>query len=277
LADNEQAAAPAAAPNPADQPPPSAPTPEQAAVPEGQQPAPEGEDDEDDDDASDKPKSRSAERREARKRQIEADRRELAALRAEREAARQPMTLEERIGKPPNWADYRGDQISYAADMAAYKTAKQWAASSMAAEQKQQTASQQARWDSIQARAAELENQFASKVPDYNQAMQAIQYVNVPPVALEAIAESDLRPQILYHLGKNPEKAFALSRMTPKEAVKEIGRLEERLSAVPAARTSTQAPPPPSALKGGAAGPAKNLADMSMDEYVAARRAGRRG
>lgn len=264
--DNEQAAAPAAATNPADQTPPNAPTPEQASdAPEGQAADAEG-DDEDDDQSADKPKTRSAERREARKRQLEAERQELAYYRSQ--ATRQPLTLEERIGPAPNPAQYR-DQVSYAAAQAAYSVQKSAANSSMAAEQRQTDAFANRSVQAREARAAVMELAFKETAPDYDRAMQAIQYTTVPQTALDAIAESDLRPQLLYHLGKNPQKASALSQMTPLQAAKEIGRLEAQLSATPAPRT-TQAPSPLTPLRGGTAGPTRTIADLAKSDDATA-------
>jgi hypothetical protein len=56
--------------------------------------------------------------------------------------------------------------------------------------------------------------------------------------------------------------------MSAGQVAREIGRLEAVLQATPQART-TQAPPPPSALKGGTAGPTRTLADLASRDNVA--------
>jgi hypothetical protein len=60
------------------------------------------------------------------------------------------------------------------------------------------------------------------------------------------LQESELGPQIAYHLVENPEKAAAIMQLPFKEQLKEIGRIEARLEATktPAKPAVSQAPPP---------------------------------
>lgn len=258
----ETTAAPNRAPETTQQPPAG-----QAAAPA------EGDEDDEGSEEGAAKRSRSAERREARRRQNEARDAELAFYRQQNAARSDSLSLEDRIGPPPNPAHFR-DQASYAAELAAYNVAKRGAASAMAAERKQREGYDAARLQAREARGEELTAVARETLPDYDRTVQRIAHITVPPAAADAIAESDLRPQLLYHLGKNPALAAELSQMTPTQAVKKIGSLEAQLSAAPAVRTATQAPPPATALRGGAAGPARPLAEMDMTEYVAARKAG---
>ena len=181
------------------------------------------------------------------------------------------------MGPPPDPRNFR-DQASYAAELAAYNTQKRGAASAMAAETRQLDALEPSRIQAREARGEELTAVARETLPDFDRTVQRIAHITVPQAALDAIAESDLRPQLMYHLGKNPATAASLSQMTPVQAVKFVGSLEARLSTAPAQR-STQAPAPLTSLKGGAAGPAKSLAALPKGEdasgYIAARRAAR--
>lgn len=276
--DDIEKAAGSAAPNPADQSTPPNPAPETTSAPDAVTPAP---DDDEDDEGAETPEqaaaSKSAERRQRRRQQREAERSELAFYRQQAAARPQGLTLDERVGPPPDPRDFR-DQASYAAELAAYNIQKRGAASAMAAEKRQQDALDQSRIQAREARGEELTALARDSLPDFDRTVQRVAHVSVPQAALDAIAESDLRPQLMYHLGKNPDTANALSRMTPVQAVKEIGRLEARLSAAPAQRT-TQAPAPLTRLNGGAAGPVKTLAEAAKGEdasdFIALRRAER--
>jgi hypothetical protein len=77
--------------------------------------------------------------------------------------------------------------------------------------------------------------------------------------AASLVVDSELGPQILYHLGKNPEEAARIARKTPVQQAAAIGRLEAELSK-PVVKSSqktptniTKAPAPPTPTKGGGA------------------------
>lgn len=56
----------------------------------------------------------------------------------------------------------------------------------------------------------------------------------------DAVLNSELGPTLVYHLGKNPDETKRIASMHPVAAIKEIGRLEEKLlSSKPKIKTST--------------------------------------
>ena len=71
----------------------------------------------------------------------------------------------------------------------------------------------------------------------------------------DAILESDVGPQVLYHLAENDELAKKIAAMSPKAALREIGKLEERLTVKPTAEqksvVKSRAPAPISPIRGG--------------------------
>lgn len=92
----------------------------------------------------------------------------------------------------------------------------------------------------------------------------------------EFIMDSDVGPDILYHLGKHPAEADVIIRMTSQvERTKALARIEARLDVSPGAvlqpKTFTQAPAPVKSLQG-TAPVKKSLSEMSMDEYAAERK-----
>lgn len=79
----------------------------------------------------------------------------------------------------------------------------------------------------------------------------------------DAILESDVGPQILYHLAENDDVAKRIAGLTPKQALREIGKLEARFEVKetapePKPITRSKAPAPINPLRG------SNPADVPM-------------
>jgi signal recognition particle GTPase len=90
----------------------------------------------------------------------------------------------------------------------------------------------------------------------------------------EYLIESDVGPQLAYHLGQNLNVTDALIRMEPRSRDRALAKLEASLEAKPAAatpRTFTQAPAPVKSLAGSGQ-VEKSIDDMTMPEYVAWRK-----
>lgn len=92
--------------------------------------------------------------------------------------------------------------------------------------------------------------------------------VDISPALQGALMDSEMGPDLVYHLAKNPSEAQRLSDMSETQMYREIGRMEAAMGAkpapaAPAART-TSAPPP---IKPGSAGAAAANTDPSkMDQ-----------
>ncbi len=89
---------------------------------------------------------------------------------------------------------------------------------------------------------------------------------------VDLIAESELGPDVAYHLGKNPTEARRLAGMSGPALAREIGRLEARLTAPKATPKIPAAPIKP--VTGLSAGGSKDPTGMSMAEYAAWRKSG---
>lgn len=96
----------------------------------------------------------------------------------------------------------------------------------------------------------------------------------ITPTMAQAIWESDVGPEVLYHLGSNPQEAARISAMSVARQAAEVGRIEAALSKPPVANASLKPipPQPPQTVSAVSAGMVKPLDDMSMAEYVAARK-----
>lgn len=184
------------------------------------------------------------------------------------ELASKPAAEED---KAPREEDFGGDWGKYIAATAAYEAAK---AVKGTLEADKQTANKN--------RVAELQSEvladfeerteaFKSKAKDFDDVVSG--FVNkggkFSDAVRELVVESDVGPQLTYHLAKNPSVANKLNSLPPLQAAKEIARLEDALSK-PSTK-ATGAPPPITPIKGGA-GPGVDLASADMETYVAMRR-----
>lgn len=76
----------------------------------------------------------------------------------------------------------------------------------------------------------------------------------LPQLSKEAAAllvASDIGPQVLYYLGKNPDKAARIARQTPIQQAEAIGRISAEIKVQPKPQKQlSNAPPPPTPNKG---------------------------
>lgn len=98
-------------------------------------------------------------------------------------------------------------------------------------------------------------------IKDFDEVLAEMKGVNVRDDVIEEIMSSDKSAVLAYHLAKNPDKLDAMNRMSPRELAREVGRLEATVK-LPEAKKQTSAPPPLSAVKGGAS-PSSPEADLS--------------
>lgn len=94
-------------------------------------------------------------------------------------------------------------------------------------------------------------NEFAKANPDYVETLENAGEVR--PHVANAILDSEIGPQIAYHLGKNPQELDRLNGLNPSAVWREIGRLEVKLTPPepPAAPKTSNAPPPAKPLQAG--------------------------
>lgn len=132
--------------------------------------------------------------------------------------------------------------------------------------------------------AKEVERQRSSVLQSYEERVAKLretaadydEVVNDPtlkitPLMAEVIRESDLGPEVAYHLGTNRSEAERIASLPPHRQAAELGRLEAKLTVqppIPAQTQRTPPPPPPKTVSGISAGLNKSPEDMSMAEYV---------
>lgn len=126
-------------------------------------------------------------------------------------------------------------------------------------------------------------NDFRSKTPDFDDLVGSAD-VTVSNEVRDAIFESDVGPQILYHLAENSDVAKKLQGMTAIQALRFIGKLEAKFEEPPALKETTvktsKAPAPITPIKAAAGAPVTELDSNrqfhgSYQAWKAARMAGR--
>lgn len=194
---------------------------------------------------------------------------------AELEKLRQANSKSEETA--PKEADYNGDWTKFQADYAAWKAAN--IIEGKLLEREQRDTSRRLNEQQREATEDFLERVETVKtsVPDYDKAFEAFAAGGgkFAEHVIEEIRDSEKGPMLAYHLAKNPGVAAELNAMSPRDAAREIGRLEAKVS-LPQPKRQTQAPAPLTALKGGAS-PTADLASLAKGSddataYVEARR-----
>lgn len=232
----------------------------------------------------------TAKRKEAEERaeKLAAERKAAAdrAEKAEREAAELRAKYE-----PPKTDELGPEpQPSQFSDVGEYaKALKYWTAESVRIEnvKKEREEANKRAQEALQASWQKSLEAAKKDIPDFDDVI-AKSEVKVSDQVRDAILESEVGAHILHHLAKNPDEAERIGKLTVGRALKEIGKLEDRLSK-PAKSDATgetkiaeisKAPPPISPLKGANA-PTGNKVDAdgnfygSYEEYKRLRQAGK--
>ena len=173
------------------------------------------------------------------------------------------------------------DMFEYAEALSEWKTDQKFK------EVKEQEALQKLEQERVQVMEtwANRVNDFRAKTPDFDDMVGSADVV-VSNEVQAAIFESDVGPQILYHLAENPDIAKKLQGVSVISALRTIGKLEAKFEETPAstpekpAVKTTKAPPPIQPIRAQANGPVTELDDNrqfhgSYQAWKAARLAGR--
>jgi len=182
---------------------------------------------------------------------------------------------------PDKFADY-ADYLEALTDWKAdQKVSEALSKRDQDAQQKQELTQHQTRvktWVERQAAVREA-------LPDYDEVMGDAD-VAVSPHVQEILLDSDMGPQMAYHLAKNQDEAERISSLSPLAAARELGKLEAALASkspqasttansqapAPAAPKVTKAPTPITPVRGTGGQFTKAPESMSDAEWYASRR-----
>lgn len=241
----------------------------------------------DDNDGKDQPSEESAERKgasaeerigelTAKYRETERQLAEANRLRAEAERERdalrtpEPKPEERSEEKAPNPDDYEfGEADSkFITDLATYNTRKEFAHQQQQQQFRDEVAKIERGW-SEKLTAPELKEKYADFDDKVTKGADRGDWDCSVHMGI-LIKNSDVGPDVAYHLATNAAEAKRIASLAPFEQALEIGRLEGRFSAQAAAapkaeqaKTVTAAPPPPERARG--AGGQFTVADDTED------------
>lgn len=119
----------------------------------------------------------------------------------------------------------------------------------------------------------ERETAFMAATKGYQETVTAYiedEVGQLSDVARRSILESEVGPNLLHYLAKNPDEAERIAELSPVRQVAELGKLETKLS--PAARKASSAPAPITPVGNSGSTSTKKLAEMTQDEFDKARR-----
>jgi hypothetical protein len=230
--------------------------------------ADEGKDEDEEDEAdAEKPKKRS---RVARYRdQILRLEQENAQLRSRVGGSLTKAQFEEHVlaivGPEPqesdfdNFLDYEHEKVSWLTDK---RKATREVVAAVKAEQEQRAARMAENVERHQERVEEFRTRNGEQSQqDYDKVMASAKDLRVAPAVEELILESPKSAHLQYFFARNPQRLDKINRMSDREAAREIGHIEARLS-LPQPKTKTAAPPPKRAPKGGVS-PASPEAELN--------------
>jgi hypothetical protein len=163
-----------------------------------------------------------------RAKQAEAQKAELEARLQELEAKATPAPApvqEDILGAKPQASQFQ-DAFEYAEALA------EWSAEKAIIERDKQEAERRQQEERARINQAWTQRVEKAKadLPDFEE-MVASSTVVVNDAVRDAILESDVGPQILYHLASEDEFAQKIAQMPPIKALREIGKLEARFEA----------------------------------------------
>lgn len=142
-------------------------------------------------------------------------------------------------------------------------------------ESKQKAAKQRAEFEAVGKSHAERVAKFKETATDFDEVFEEIEDVDFTPEFTEAVLTSDMSAELIYHLAKNPEEIERINKMSYRDVVKAIGKLEYKLESKKEEKPKlTNAPKPISPVKGKGAVPIKkSIYDegLTPSEYEALR------
>lgn len=124
----------------------------------------------------------------------------------------------------------------------------------------------------------EREEEARTKYEDFEQVAYNPR-LPITTAMAEAIQASDIGPDVAYFLGSNPKEADRISKLTPIQQAREIGKIEAKIASDPPTRKTTAAPPPIAPVSARSTGaPAydttdpRSLKTMSTSQWIEAER-----
>ena len=162
---------------------------------------------------------------------------------------------------PPTLEQSGFDEQKYQQAVIEYAKAEARKEAQEALRQEREQAQRATKVESFKSR----EESFADTVEDYHDVVYS-ETTPISPAMAEVIQESEIGPQLAYHLAKNTALARAIYSLPPVQAARELGKLEAKLSAPKP--VATKAPPPPPRIEATEPAVEKDPDKMSDEEWL---------
>lgn len=136
----------------------------------------------------------------------------------------------------------------------------------------------------VQKQKAEIEDAYAEREEDAREKYEDFEQVAYNPrlritdAMAETIKSSEIGPDLAYWLGSNPKEADRISRLSPLQQAREIGKIEIKLASDPPVKKTTSAPAPITPVTSRGSTPTydttdpRSLKTMSTSEWIEAER-----
>lgn len=158
----------------------------------------------------------------------------------------------EEADKRKTLADFNYDDVAYEDYLAERVTTRaEKAAETKAAkvvEEREQTKARETTAAERKAKWTERVQAFSKDHPNFEEVVYA-EDVDFSDAVAEALADSELGPQIAYHLAQNPDEARRISKLSAAAAGREVGKLEAKLAAPSANDNASASQPAPRVTK----------------------------
>lgn len=238
--------------------------------------APEGSQPESDDEPEGKKKLSGSERLKRQKQRLAE---ELATERARREdlerrlgGGQQQPDAKPGIDREPREDDFPSDYFAFERAKTAWEVRQAIRAERDAENHvRRQAHVNESRMELIDDYAEHVES-VRERVPDFDQVVGKATAKISDELADEILSAGSKGPLISYYLAQNQDKLAVLNSLSGKALAREVGRIEARVH-LPQAKKATEASPPPSIPKGGAAPAFDPFKTDDMDAYVKWRQA----
>ena len=172
----------------------------------------------------------------------------------------------------PTREQFEFDEDRYIDAVADWKYEQREAKANHERRQAQQQQTQVQIQKAVEERRVKTLQEGAQKYPDFDAVVRSMPAAVMNPEMALCVLQTRTPADIAYHLGKHPEEAERISRMAPIEKAIALGELQAAILANQ--KKTTSAPPPPNPIGGREPSP-KSESQMSMDEWLKARRAGK--
>jgi len=192
--------------------------------------------------------------------------RNLAMLIQNQQRPPEPVQTEV-VPQRPTLEQFEYDDDKYQDALVNYRVEEQLKVRDARLEEQRQTEQKQRYVQDYQVRVSNSNAKGIQTHADYQSKVMENPSLHVTPLMADVMSQSENGHDIVYHLGCNPAESSKIAQMPAHLQAAAIGRLEAKLSAVPA-KTITNAPKPIDPVGGGGGQPSVDDDSLTDEEWA---------